>query len=245
MSGHSKWANIKRKKGVNDAQRSAVFTKMSRIVSTAVHEGGGIGDPGKNVRLRLAIDRARAVNMPKDTIQRAIDKAMRGEGAAMREMMYEGFGPGGVGLMIAVTTDNANRTHAEVKHILERNGGKMASPNAVAHQFEKCGVVEFDKDIVNEQSVFGLFDQLGGLDLEEDEQSYILYIPFEQLGKVKEGGKALELKLEPKSIDVFYRPTTTISLAPGEIEKVTRLVEKLEDLDDVMNVYVNNHEETL
>ena len=153
MSGHSKWANIKRKKGVNDAQRSAVFTKMSRIISTAVHEGGGIGDPEKNFKLRLAVDRAKAVNMPKDTIQRAIDKAAGGDGSQMKELLYEGFGPHGIAILISATTDNQNRTFAEVKLAIEKNGGKMASTNAVAYQFTKCGVLELQKKDVSAEEV--------------------------------------------------------------------------------------------
>lgn len=227
MSGHSKWANIKRKKGVNDAQRSAVFTKMSRIISTAVHEGGGIGDPDKNFKLRLAVDRAKAVNMPKDTIQRAIDKAAGGDGSQMKEMLYEGFGPHGVAVLIAATTDNPNRTYAEVKLALEKNGGKMASPNAVAYQFTKCGVVECKKSDTTEEQAFELYDAYQALDMEEDEESYILYIPFELMGKVK------------GSIDVFYRPSVTIQLTDAEIERIEAFIEKLEDLDDVMNVYTN------
>lgn len=228
MSGHSKWANIKRKKGANDAARSAVFTKMSRIISTAVHEGGGIGDPDKNFKLRLAVDRAKAVNMPKDTIQRAIDKAVGGDGSQMKELLYEGFGPHGVAVLILATTDNPNRTYAEVKLALEKNGGKMASPNAVAYQFIKCGILELQKSQVTEEQAYAKADELSVLDIEDDEDAYILYIPFEQMGKVKEG-----------NIDVFYRPTSAIELSDSEIERVEGFVEKVEELDDVMNVYTN------
>jgi YebC/PmpR family DNA-binding regulatory protein len=228
MSGHSKWANIKRKKGVNDAQRSAVFTKMSRIISTAVHEGGGIGDPDKNFKLRLAVDRAKAVNMPKDTIQRAIDKAAGGDGSQMKEMLYEGFGPSGVAILISATTDNPNRTYAEVKLALEKNGGKMASPNAVAYQFTKCGVLELPKSTTSEEQAYALLDEYQAMDMEEEEGSFILYIPFEQMGKVKEG-----------NIDVFYRPSSTIKLSEADAERVEAYIEKLEELDDVMNVYSN------
>ncbi|MBP9816234.1 YebC/PmpR family DNA-binding transcriptional regulator [Candidatus Woesebacteria bacterium] len=227
MSGHSKWANIKRKKGVNDAQRSAVFTKMSRIISTAVHEGGGIGDPEKNFKLRLAVDRAKAVNMPKDTIQRAIDKAAGGDGSQMKELLYEGFGPHGIAILISATTDNQNRTFAEVKLAIEKNGGKMASTNAVAYQFTKCGVLELQKKDVSEEEVYAMFDEYKALDLEEDEEIYVLYIPFEQMGKVK------------GSIDVIFRPNATVELSEAESEKVEGFIEKLEELDDVMNVYSN------
>lgn len=227
MSGHSKWANIKRKKGVNDAQRSAVFTKMSRIISTAVHEGGGIGDPEKNFKLRLAVDRAKAVNMPKDTIQRAIDKAAGGDGSQMKELLYEGFGPHGIAILISATTDNQNRTFAEVKLAIEKNGGKMASTNAVAYQFTKCGVLELQKKDVSEEEVYAMFDEYSALDLEEDDEVYVLYIPFEQMGKVK------------GSIDVIYRPQVTAELSEAEVEKVEGFIEKLEELDDVMNVYSN------
>ena len=227
MSGHSKWANIKRKKGVNDAQRSAVFTKMSRIISTAVHEGGGIGDPEKNFKLRLAVDRAKAVNMPKDTIQRAIDKAAGGDGSQMKELLYEGFGPHGIAILISATTDNQNRTFAEVKLAIEKNGGKMASTNAVAYQFTKCGVLELQKKDVSEEEVYAMFDEYKALDLEEDDEVYVLYIPFEQMGKVK------------GSIDVIFRPNATVELSEAESEKVEGFIEKLEELDDVMNVYSN------
>ena len=227
MSGHSKWANIKRKKGVNDAQRSAVFTKMSRIISTAVHEGGGIGDPEKNFKLRLAVDRAKAVNMPKDTIQRAIDKAAGGDGSQMKELLYEGFGPHGIAILISATTDNQNRTFAEVKLAIEKNGGKMASTNAVAYQFTKCGILELQKKDVSEEEVYAMFDEYKALDLEEDEEIYVLYIPFEQMGKVK------------GSIDVIYRPQVTVELSEAESGKVEGFIEKLEELDDVMNVYSN------
>src|SRR3990167_199690 len=111
MSGHSKWSTIKRKKEANDKKRSGIFSKMSRLVTVAVHEGGGLPDPEKNIQLRLAVDRAKAVNMPKDTIQRAINKALGGEGVQIKEILYEGFGPGGVALLIATTSDNPNRTH--------------------------------------------------------------------------------------------------------------------------------------
>ncbi|KXK10580.1 MAG: putative transcriptional regulatory protein [Microgenomates bacterium OLB23] len=227
MSGHSKWANIKRKKGVNDAQRSAVFTKMSRIISTAVHEGGGIGDPDKNFKLRLAIERAKAVNMPKDTIQRAIDKAIGGDGSQMKELLYEAFGPHGVAVLVLATTDNPNRTYAEVKLALEKNGGKMASPNSVAYQFTKCGILELKKSETSEEQAYALVDELGAFDLEEDDETYVLYIPFEKMGKVQ------------GNIDVYYRPSTTVSLTEPEEAKVNEYIEKLEDLDDVMNVYTN------
>jgi len=227
MSGHSKWANIKRKKGVNDAQRSAVFTKMSRIISTAVHEGGGIGDPEKNFKLRLAVDRAKAVNMPKDTIQRAIDKAAGGDGAHMKELLYEGFGPFGVSLLISATTDNTNRTNAEVKLVLEKNGGKIASQNAVSYQYVKCGVLEYKKSDISEEKLYELADEYKAFEIEDEDDMYILYIPFELMGKVKE------------SIELYYRPTVTVELTEEQAERVDAFIEKLEDLDDVMNVYTN------
>jgi YebC/PmpR family DNA-binding regulatory protein len=234
MSGHSKWAQIKRQKASNDQQRSGVFSKMSRLITIAVHEGGGITDPEKNFKLRLAIERAKLFNMPKDTIQRAINKAAGGGDSMMREVIYEAFGQAGIALMIAATTDNSNRTHAEIKHVLDMNGGKIGGPNAVAHLFQKCAVALFDKSDVNEQAVFDFAQALDAYDIEDEENEYTVYIPFENLGRVKDMNVA-----EPREVDVFFRPLMPVTLDGPEEEKLHRLIEKLEELDDVHNVYSN------
>ena len=233
MSGHSKWANIKRKKEVKDATRSNVFTKMARLISSAVSEGGGITDPDKNFKLRLATERARAVNMPKDTIKRAIDKGVRPEEGTLHEVVYEAFGPGNVAFIITALTDNPNRTISEVRHALERNGGKLASQNAVSYLFQKCGIIEIEKTDDNESQVFAISDQLLGIDIEDTEMSYILYIPFENLGRAHE----VLGTTKTKSLDVYYLALSPIEVGTNVYTKVEQLVEKLEDLDDVQGVY--------
>ena len=239
MAGHSKWANIKHKKQAKDAQRSNIFAKMSRLITTAVQEGGGIGDPEKNFKLRLAVERAKAVNMPKDTIQRAINKASGADAAQMKENVYEGFGPGGTAFVIATITDNSNRTLSEVKQILDKNGGKIASQNAVLHLFTQCGVVELDKATVSEEQAFELFDTLQGIDFEDIDTSYIMYIPFENIGKVKDTLSTHTQGIQPKTLDTYYLPQSPIDLDGEMIKKVERLSDILEEHDDVQSVYTN------
>src|SRR3990167_453535 len=217
MSGHSKWAQIKRQKASNDQQRSHEFSKMSRLITIAVHEGGGITDSDKNFKLRLTIERAKYINMPKDTIQRAIDKAAGGEGTQIKEIIYEGFGHGGVGLLIAATTDNSNRTHAEIKQVLEKNGGKIAGQNAVAHLFQRCGVVVFSRDQMNEQDALEFTEKIGAFDIEEDKAGYI----------------------NPNEVDVFYKALVPMKMDNSDIEKNDRLIERLESLEDVHNIYTS------
>ncbi len=235
MSGHSKWANIKRKKGLNDAARSNVFTKMARLITSAVMEGGGIPDPAHNFKLRLAVDRAKAVNMPKDTIQRAIDKGSGANGVKMKEVIYEGFGPGNSALIITALTDNPNRTIPEIKQVLDKNGGKIASPNAVSYLFQHCGVLEISRESSTEEQAFEIFDQLSGIDFEEAEESYVMYIPFENIKKVKE----ILGPIDPTALDVYYLPLSPIAVDTSVSTKVEQLIEKLEDLDDVQGVYSN------
>lgn len=239
MAGHSKWANIKHKKEAKDAQRSNTFTKMSRLITSAVQEGNGIGDPNKNFRLRLAVDRARAVNMPKDTIQRAIDKGMGAGSGSLKELLYEAFGPGGTAFIITAITDNSNRTTSEVKQILDKNGGKLAGHNAVSHLFVQCGIVECDKTHMTEERAFELFDALNGFEFEESNETYILYIPFENVGKVRSfiGDESSQNAL--KSLEVSYIAHDPIVISPEVMEKVEHLSGLLEDHDDVQNVYCN------
>lgn len=137
MSGHSKWSNIKNKKAANDAAKGSVFTKMAKGITIAVKKGGGIGDPDKNFALRLAVDKARAVNMPKENIDRAIDKGLGREGDELKELLIEGFGPGGFAVMIEAVTDSSNRTVAEIRCLMEKHGGRMGEPGCVAYMFEK------------------------------------------------------------------------------------------------------------
>lgn len=228
MSGHSKWSQIKRKKGITDQKRGLVFSKLSRLITVAVKDGGGMGDPDKNVRLRLAVQQAKEENMPRENIERAIEKGKGGGADSLKEVVYEGFGPQSGSFLIVATTDNSNRTHADVKLALEKNGGKMGNINSVAYNFQKCGRIILSKSSATEVEAFEMGEKFSILDLEEDEDSYVLYIPFEKIGEVRD-----------VPVEIFYRPLTMVELAQESHEKVSRLLDVLEDLDDVVKVYTN------
>lgn len=236
MSGHSKWSQIKRKKGIKDVQKGQIFTKMSKLITLAVKEGGGITDSDKNVKLRLAIDRARAENMPKDTIERAIEKAKGGGEANLKEVIYEGFGPGGVAFLVSCLTDNPNRTHSEVKNTFEKNAGKIGAAHSVSYLFQKCGLVLFEKSENNEDNIMEFADKMDEIDVTEDDKTYTVYVPFEKTGHV---GEFLG-ELKASKIDIDYRPLSAVKIIQAdEAKKILRLVMVLEDLEDVHKVYSN------
>ncbi len=235
MSGHSKWSTIKRKKGVKDVQKGKVFSKISRIITLAVIEGGGIGDPNMNIRLRMALERARDANMPKEVIARAIEKASGAGRQLLKEFIYEAFWKDGVMLIIQSATDNNNRAISEIRNVLERNGGKLGSMGSVMYLFSKCGVVIFDKAANAVDSIYEKLDSVDVIDLEEDEHSIIAYIPFDAIGAAT--GKLSPLVYDGPHID--YKPAGHVQLEPGKNEQFERLLEHLEDLDDVTKVYTN------
>lgn len=228
MSGHSKWSQIKRKKGITDQKRGLVFSKLSRLITVAVKDGGGMGDPDKNVRLRLAVQQAKQENMPRENIERAIEKGKGGGADSLKEVIYEGFGPAGGSLLILATTDNSNRSHAQIKTALEKNGGKMGNINSVAYNFQKCGLVTLSKSMTNEGEAFTIGERLSILDLEEDDDAYMMYIPFEKIGEVTD-----------MPVEIYYRPLTTVEIADDFQEKVNNLLDILEGLDDVAKVFTN------
>ena len=231
MSGHSKWANIKHKKEANDQKRGKIFSKLSRLITIAVHEGGGSTDPEKNVKLRFAVSRARAENMPKNNIQRAIDKGAGGADTLLKEVIYEGFGLYDTTFILMAATDNKNRTSSQVRSILEKNGGKLGSVNSVLYQYDKCGLVVVKKSEMGEDAMLKFIDLINATEFEEDDEAYILYIPFEALGAAEEDLSKLSCKAE--SIDIFYKPHNIIYLDPKEHKRIESIVEALEDLDDV------------
>jgi len=236
MSGHSKWANIKRKKEVNDKERSKIFGKLSRLITLSVIQGAGIGDPTNNVRLRLMIDKAKAANLPKENIERAIEKASGPEKNNLREVVYEGFGPLGTTFMIEATTDNPNRTIGEIRNTLETNGGKLGSQGSVSYLYNKCGKITFLRRQNSEDDLFIFAEKIQAQDMEEDEERLIVYCPYENMNKVKE--LLGNLVIENEEID--YRPLSTVNIDNEEEgKKVIGLIELLEDLDDVHNVYTN------
>ena len=237
MSGHSKWAQIKRAKGANDQKRGQLFTKLGREISVAAREGGA--NPEGNARLRMAIDRARESNMPMDTIQRAIQRGVgAGEGAQLEEVVYEGYGPGGAALLIQATTDNRNRTVAEVRATLTRGGGSLGEAGSVAWNFESRGVVvaqprgREDPEDLALQAIDG-----GADDFSVDGQEVEVLTAPAQLDQVRRALEQAGARIV--NADVAMVPKAQLELPPEQSGQVLRLVERLEDLDDVSRVYTN------
>jgi len=236
MSGHSKWSTIKRQKGAADVKRGIVFTKMTREIMLAAREGGG--DPESNFRLRLAIDRARGVNMPHANIQRAIDRATGGsDGASLESIVYEGYAPGGVSVMVEAATDNRNRTASEVRATFTRNGGKLGESGSVQWIFEQKGVIEITAAKRSADDISLVAIDAGAEDVEVDGTLVIVYTTPAAFEQVK---TALEKDgLTAASAEISMRPTTTVRVEGDQARKVLRLVEELEDLDDVQKVHAN------
>jgi len=237
MSGHSKWANIKNKKAANDKVKSSVFAKITRIITLSVVEGGGITSPDTNFKLRLAIDKAHAANMPKENIARAIEKGHGPDSSLLKEVVYEAFGPHGVAYIIQCATDNPTRTHNEIRGVLEKRGGKMAGQGSVGYLFQKCAVMQFDLSSSNENMIFDFGQALQAYDIDEGEGTITVYFPFDQFGKAK---LALGSSLHPKLFDVEYRPLSKIHVASiDEAKHILELAEAIEEITDVNNVFTN------
>ena len=237
MSGHSKWSQIKRQKGANDAKRGAVFTKVGREISIAAREGGG--DPDGNYRLRLAIDKARAVNMPADNIKRAIERATGGSAADQyEEVIYEGYGPGGVAILVEAATDNRNRTVADVRAIFARSGGQLAGAGSVAWQFAPRGVVAIARDGLDADDVALAAIDAGADDVDTDADDMIEVLT--EPGGLEPLRKSLEAAGYPvESAEVTMQPTQRIEVEADVVRQNLRLLEQLEDLDDVQRVTAN------
>lgn len=238
MSGHSKWATIKRQKGVNDAKRGQLFTKLANAITIAVRQGGGNTDPEFNATLRLAIDKAKAANMPRDNIERSIKKgAGSGGGITLEEAVYEGFAPGGVGIIIEAVTDKKQRTVAEVKSILEKNGGNLANQGAVSYQFEHVGEIVVSLNGKNPDDLLNVALENGANDFELDDEVGYIYTDATAVAKVKEAVEKAEFFVEEAGL--VYKPKNTFAVASDVQEKLISLIEKIEDLDDVQKVYTN------
>jgi len=235
MSGHSKWANIKHKKQANDKVRGLAFSKLSRVITLAVIEGGGMTDPAHNFKLRLIIEKARALNMPKENIARAIEKGSGPNKALLKEVVYEGFAPHGISLIIEASSDNPTRTYSEVRNCLEQHGGKLGSQGSVSYLFEKCGMIKFDKDKVKEEDTLAFAEGMGASDIDSDEETYTVYFPFGNLGKVKDHIGALPS--HPAEVD--YKAQSLISIPVENIKSVIAAIDALEALDDVHTVFSN------
>jgi YebC/PmpR family DNA-binding regulatory protein len=235
MAGHSQFKNIMHRKGRQDAVRSKLFGKLAREITVAAKLG--LADPDMNPRLRAAILAARAENMPKDNIERAIKKAQGGDGENYDEVRYEGYGPGGVAVIVEALTDNRNRTASDVRAVFSKNGGNLAETGAVSFMFDHVGLVEFAPEVADAESMFEAALDAGADDVTSSEGGHEIYVTQDRLRDV---AKALEAKFgEPRKAALVWKPQTTLPLQDLEGEKLLRLIESLEDHDDVQHVYAN------
>ena len=236
MSGHSKWHSIKHKKAVVDARRGQHFTKLARAITVAAREGGG--DPEGNPALALAIQKARDASMPKDNIERAIGKGT-GDGVdadQIETVVYEGYGPGGVALLIEALTDNRNRTGADVRHILSKHGGNLGEPGSVSYLFDKRGVIVVDGSRYDEEDLIGAIDA-GAQDISLDEDMFELITEPGDLGSVRDA--LAQSGIEIESADVTQLPKSRVPLQESDAPRLMKLIDSLEESDDVDSVHAN------
>ncbi|MDX6529562.1 MAG: hypothetical protein QOH41_1852 [Blastocatellia bacterium] len=236
MSGHSKWHSIKHKKGATDAKRGKLFTKFIKEITVAARTGGG--DPDANARLRKAILDAKAGNMPNDTIDRAVRRGTGAEeGVNYEEITYEGYGPGGVAILIEAVTDNRNRTVAEIRHMLSKNGGNLGEAGSVGWLFEKKGYIVVDKTAKPEDDLFEIAIEAGADDLRDDEDNFEIITSPDNFEGVQSAIKSAGI--EPQMAEVSMVPQTYVKLEGGNAQQMLRLMEAIEDHDDVQKVYSN------
>ena len=235
MAGHSKWANIKFRKAAQDAKRGKVFTKLIKEITVAARIGGS--DPDANPRLRTAIDKALGANMTRDTIERAVKRgAGELEGADIEEIRYEGYGPGGIAVLVETATDNRNRTVSEVRHAFSKFGGNLGTDGSVAYLFNKIGSIVFSGD-QDEEQIMEIALESGADDVESDDGVIEVMTPPEAFHQVEQAFK--EAGIEPEMAELIQRPSTETELAGEEAEKIIKLIDALEDLDDVQDVFTN------
>lgn len=232
MSGHSKWSTIKHKKAANDAVKGSVFTKMAKGITIAVKKGGGVGDPDMNFSLRLAIDKARAVNMPKENIDRAIDKGLGKGGVELAELVIEAFAPHGVSVILEVVSDSRNRSVAEIRTLIEKHGGRMGEPGSVMYLFDKCGIIHTEHE-VSEELQLEIID-LGMTDVVVDETGSTIYTEPESMHRVI---KYLHEKGITAGGTIGYRPKTTMEIEDSA--QVENFLEVVSEYDDVQELYAN------
>jgi len=236
MAGHSKWHNIQHRKGRQDAKKGKMFTKAAKEIILAAREGGG--DPERNVRLRAAIETAKSINMPKDKRETAIKKGTGEMGAdSIEEVVYEGYGPGGVAMLVEAATDNKNRTVAEVRHILSKGGGSMGESGCVSWMFEKMGVLSFDKEKYSEEQIMEVGLEAGIEDVQDDGEVWQVKCAPEDLSSVKQAFE--ESGMEFSEAEITMVPQNKVSVDAETGRKLLDVYEKLDDHDDVQNVYAN------
>jgi YebC/PmpR family DNA-binding regulatory protein len=235
MAGHSQFKNIMHRKGRQDAAKSKLFGKLAREITVSARLG--VPDPGMNPRLRAAIIAARTENMPKDNIERAIKKATGGEGENYEQIRYEGYGPGGVAVIVEVLTDNRNRTAGEVRSTFTKSGGNLAETGAVSFMFDHVGVIEYEAKVASAEAMFESALEVGADDVVSSQDSHEVYAAQDHFGSV---AKALEAKFgEPRKAALVWRPQNTVAVDDEQGEKLLKLIENLNDHDDVQNVYAN------
>jgi YebC/PmpR family DNA-binding regulatory protein len=236
VAGHSKWAQIKRKKAANDAKRGKLFTSLIREITVAARSGGG--DPNFNPRLRLAIDNAKAANMPADNIERAIKRGTGElEGVDYEEISYEGYGPGGVALYIETLTDNGNRTVAEVRHALNKHGGSLGTAGSVAWQFERKGQIYIDASRYDEEALMMAALEAGAEDMQREDETYVVSTDPASFHGVQDALRERGIVFEQAELAMV--PKAMVEVAGAEAQRLVRLLEALEDLDDVQKVWSN------
>ena len=243
MAGHSKWANIQHRKGRQDAARSKLFSKLAKEITVAAKMGDP--DPDKNPRLRLAVKEAKSQSCPKDVIDRAIKKSMGGDAETYDEIRYEGYGPNGVAVIVEAMTDNRNRTASNVRSTFGKNGGNLGETGSVGFMFDRVGEILYPASAGDAEKVMEAAIEAGAEDVETTEEGHTIYCAFEDIGDVS---SALETALgEAESVKAIWKPQTTAPVDEERAQSVLRLVERLEDDDDVQNVYANFEvdEETL
>jgi YebC/PmpR family DNA-binding regulatory protein len=236
VAGHSKWAQIKRKKAVNDNKRGQHFTKLIREITVAARSGGG--DPGMNPRLRLAVDTAKAANMPAENIDRAIKKGTGElEGVDYQEVSYEGYGPGGVAIYIETLTDNANRTVSDIRYVLSRNEGSMGTSGSVAWQFERKGQIYVDAKRYDEDATMLAVLEAGAEDLRREDDVYVVTTDLTSFNAVQEALRAAGIGIEEAELAMIAK--NTVDVSGGDAQKLLKLLDALDDLDDVQKVHSN------
>ena len=235
MAGHSKFKNIMHRKGAQDKKRSAMFSKLSREITVAAKMG--MPDPDMNPRLRLAVNAAKSQSMPKDNIQRAIDKASMAGGEDYEEIRYEGYGPGGVALIVEALTDNRNRTATNVRTAFAKNGGNLGASGAVSHGFDRLGLIEYPASAGDEEKVLEAAIEAGADDVESSEDGHSIWTGMDSLHEV---AKALEGVLgEAESVKLAWKPNLTVAVGEGDAGTLIKLIDALEDDDDVQTVWGN------
>lgn len=237
MSGHSKWSKVKHQKAINDVVKSSLFTKASRAITVSVSEGGGLTDPNMNFHLRLAIDKAREINMPKENILRAIAKAAGAGGATYERILFEGYGPFAVALLIETMTDNRNRTVSAIKNVLEHAGGSLSAPGAVNFLFKKLGVILIPKEKLNFDIVMNLALTLGADDVVELDDQFEFYTAPDKLSEITLAFTKQGIGIE--STQVVMLPRNPLQLVESQINKIESLVDSLTQVDDVQDVVTN------